>query len=372
MLPPETLARNRALLRLARTGAAPIRLNRLLDSVPLLGDIFSLSPTQIVEIAECTPATAARILDGRWAGPDGEVERLAAEGVQIVCRLDPDYPALLREIYDPPPVLFVRGRLDPTPDAHFTVVGSRRCDEYGRGMTGRLVRGLVEAGFAVASGLALGIDAAAHRAALDAGGRTVAVLGSALDRIYPQQNQGLAEELVTRGALISEYPPGVGPQPWRFPARNRILAGLSRGVLIVQAPVGSGSLITARCAGDENREVFAVPGPVTGGRHSGCHQLIQDGARLVESVEHILSELGQYVTPGRMSRPAPPAVRPGAALPEVETKVLAALRAEPRHVDELCEATGLPASLVSGSLLVLELQELARRLPGNLYQLPDA
>jgi DNA processing protein len=285
----------------------------------------------------------------------------AAAGLRSLTIADPAYPDLLRRIDDPPVVLWTRG--DPEALAQqpaVAVVGSRNATPEGLVCARRLARGLSEAGVLVVSGLARGIDAAAHRGALDRDGRTVAVLGNGADRTYPAAHGGLAAELVARGCLVSEYPPGTPPLPRHFPLRNRIISGLCRAVVVVQASDRSGSLITARTALDQGREVLAVPGGVASGCHRGCHALIKDGARLVETVEDILEELG-------WRRPtAVPEGPPGK--PQQEQGLAAALRPGAAvSLDDLAGRTGRSAPELLAELTRLELAGVVARLPGGAF-----
>ncbi len=323
-----------------------------------------------------------------WAGVEGITERAIAalrrnrsprrelaeeirctlqRGIRMLSLTDADYPPLLREIPDPPSILYVRG--DPAAMATLpvAVVGSRMPTRYGRDTAHRLSQELARRGFTVVSGLAVGIDAAAHEGALAAGGKTVAVLGSGLERIYPAQNVPLARRILSSsGAVASEFEPDAGPEPWRFPVRNRVISGVSLGCLVVEAGVRSGALITARLAADQGREVFAVPGSVHSPRSAGTHGLIKQGAKLVEDVRDILEELG---FPARTEEtvsasPSPP---PVGSLPEEEQEVLAALGPYPLHIDELGRSLGRDAGSLAALLLQLELKGLAVGHPGKYY-----
>jgi DNA processing protein len=279
------------------------------------------------------------------------------------------YPALLREIADPPSALYVRGTLEPADRAAVAVVGTRQASSYGREVAAKLSGDLTRAGVSVVSGMAVGIDSAAHRGALAAGGRTLAVLGCGIDIPYPAVNARLRDEIVAGGALVSEYPMGSGPEPWRFPARNRIVSGLSLGTLVVEGDIKSGALITAEFALEQGREVFAVPGDIRSGRTRGPHRLIQEGAKLVHEVEDILTEL-RIVMPVAVTPSAPD--RDDVSLTEAEGQVLKVLSSQRRHVDEVIAESGLTAAQASAALLMLEVKALVRRLAGNAYvRLPD-
>jgi DNA processing protein len=286
-------------------------------------------------------------------------------GVTILADSDPTYPRLLRDIPDPPAVLFVLGRMIDEDGLAIAIVGTRHATHYGLRQAERLGAELARAGFAVVSGLARGIDAAAHRGALGAGGRTLAVLGSGVLNLYPPEHEKLGGEVAERGALLSEAPPLAAPHSGAFPQRNRIISGLSLGTIIVEAGEHSGALITARHALEQNRDVFAVPGRVDSRASRGCHRLLRDGAKLVETVDDVLEELGPlaHVTP----RNDGPAVRHPAELllNELEQKILAAVDAEPTLIDAIVTATGLPVPSVLATISVLEMRRLVRRVSGN-------
>lgn len=270
---------------------------------------------------------------------------------------DPDYPQSLLEIADPPNVLYVRGNPDLLKNPGLAIVGSRNATPQGRQTAELFAKILAEHGLCIISGLALGIDAAAHQGALAAQGKTVAVIGTGANRIYPARNKELAIAISEQGAIVSEFPLGTPPVATNFPRRNRIISGLSRGVLVVEAAPESGSLITARLAGEQGREVFAIPGSIHSPVARGCHKLIQQGAKLVETAQDILEEFGT------ISRPGLPAQHPA-----TENALLCALGHDPCSLDELAERTGYGADHLLGELLTLELAGLIATLPGNRYQ----
>ena len=283
----------------------------------------------------------------------------AGPGRSILTLADPTYPAALLELTDPPTVLFARGSLALLATPCMAVVGSRNATAGGVRNAEQFSRALAENGQTVVSGLALGIDAAAHRGALDAGGRTIAVLGTGIDRIYPARNAELARQIADggNGLLLSELPVGSGPLPHHFPRRNRIIAGLSRGVLVVEAAPESGSLITARLAAEAGREVFAIPGSIHSPQSRGCHRLIRQGAKLVESTADILEEFGGSQSRG--SAPGPV---------EDRTGLLAFLGHDPVNIDEVVVRSGLTADAVLAILFELELGGAVAALPGGRYQ----
>jgi DNA processing protein len=274
-----------------------------------------------------------------------------------------EYPALLQELPDPPHLLYVRGRLEARDGRAVALVGSRHCTGYGRRVTELLARGLAQRGYTVVSGLARGIDGVAHRAALQAGGRTVAVLAGGLSRIYPPEHAELAGEVQTAGALLTESPMHMEPMAGMFPARNRLISGLARAVVIVEAAEKSGALITASHAANQGRPVFAVPGPVDSAASGGTNALIRKGAILVRGVDDILEELEGVRAPTASATVEPP---PG--LDDVQQRVWEFLAERPRHLDEMVQHLALPVSQLSGMLMLLEMRKVVRRLPGNQYE----
>lgn len=294
-----------------------------------------------------------------------ELDLCAASGIRILGDSEADYPRALREIDDPPGILFLRGELLPQDALAIAVVGSRHATQYGLAQAERLAGSLARAGFTIVSGLARGIDAAAHRGALAAGGRTIAVLGSGLLNLYPPEHAELAEQIWNQGAVMSEAPPRSPPLSGAFPQRNRIITGLSLGVLVVEASTKSGALISARHAMEQNREVFAVPGRVDNRMARGCHRLIRDGAKLVETADDILEELGPLAAPAE--RGDGEAIHHPAELllNELEQTVLAAITSDPSTIDAVVVASGLPTGQVLSTISVLEMRRLVRRISGN-------
>ncbi|MGA9396600.1 MAG: DNA-processing protein DprA [Azonexus sp.] len=280
-------------------------------------------------------------------------------GQHILTLADSAYPQALLEIPDPPSLLYVRGNPALLQKRGLAIVGSRNATPQGQQTAETFARVLAGKGLAVISGLALGIDAAAHRGALAADGATIAVIGTGADRIYPARNKELALAIAGRGAIVSEFPLGTPAIAANFPRRNRIISGLSRGVLVVEAAPESGSLITARLAAEQGREVFAIPGSIHSPVARGCHKLIRQGAKLVETAQDILEELGNY---------GEPRDTPQADADCEESNILRALGHDPRTLDDLVESTGMSADRLLGELLTLELEGLIATLPGNRYQ----
>lgn len=332
-------------------------------------------------IGEKTAASLAAALRTIDVGP--ELALAGKHGVRVVPLGFPEYPPALASVPAPPPLLYFRGEWTPADANAVGIVGSRGCSSYGLKVAAQIARDLARAGFTVVSGLARGIDGAAHRAALEAGGRTVAVLAGGLSKIYPPEHADLAAEIAAgRGCLVSETPMGMDPQPGMFPARNRIVSGLSRAVVVVEANAKSGALITARHAAEQGREVYAVPGRVDDPTSAGCLELLRGGARLVRSADDVIEDLRGLSTPDPVSGRRQPAVLPrlselGADVPrppeplpplsDAERRVFDAV-ADRRHADELARELGLPVGELSRALMQLELKKLVRRQPGNYYE----
>jgi DNA processing protein len=296
---------------------------------------------------------------------DAEIEQAEALGMRIVTLVDPDYPSLLREIDDPPLALYARGRLPIDTSCTIAVVGTRRGTQYGKMVAGRFASQLGLKGIVVVSGLAAGIDAAAHQGALDVGGQTVAVLGCGLDYPYPKRNQPLFEQIAADGTALSEYPLGMRPAKWTFPQRNRILSGISRGVIVIQAPERSGSLITARLALEQGREVFAVPGNITTITSAGTNRLIKQGAKLVESIDEVLEEFPDLRTKARSPSVAEAEEAP--SLGDRERVVYDLISLEPVHVDDIIARADLSPTEASHILLLLQLEDLIAEVEGGCY-----
>lgn len=312
-------------------------------------------------------ASAVRAF-GAWDEVDRQFAQAARVGARPLAFTDADYPDLLRQIYDPPALLWVRGRLDPADATAVAVVGTRKATDYGRRVAEAFARGLAEAGVTVVSGLAYGIDGAAHTAALDAGGRTVAVLGSGVDRVYPQRHAGLVRRILDAdaGAVVSEMPMGAAPDAGNFPRRNRIVSGMCLGTLVAEARPTGGALLTAALALEQNREVFAAPAPVFS-EMTGTNRLIQGGAAaLVTSAEDILDALAPRLPARPDAAPPAPAERPP-DLTAVESRLLDALSPDPQGLDAVCDASGLDASTALVYLLQLEFRGLVRQLAGKQF-----
>lgn len=364
-----------AIFKLARTdGLGPIKLRRLLDVFGSAEMILRASSRDLMATPGVGDTLARAILD---RSNDDKIERSIAAihdaGVRVIFEDDDEYPPSLREIYDNPVFLTIRGSIVPTDKLAVAIVGSRRCTRYGLEQAERFASVLASHGITIISGLARGIDGAAHRGALQAGGRTIAVLASGLSNIYPPEHKDLAEEVASQGAVVSEAPIDGVPVPGLFPQRNRVISGMSLGVLVVEAAERSGALSTAHHAVEQNRDVFAIPGRLTDNASKGTNKLLRQGAIFVTCPEDILEHLG----PVEVSLPTPsgetqttlfaePAMPTG--LGEVEAKIWNALAGDEIPLDLVVERTGLDTSTISATLLTMELRRLIDRLPGSLFR----
>lgn len=354
-------------LALARLAAVGDRARRtLLEHYGSAQAIFEDAAGATERLA-ADPGVRQRLSAGPEALLTAADRRWAAEGGRLLALPDRDYPTLLREIPDPPPLLFVHGDPAWLARPQLAIVGSRNPSPAGRELTRAFSARLAAAGLTITSGLALGVDGCAHAAALEAGGGTVAVAGTGLDRVYPPQHRALAGRIAQRGCLVSELPPGSPPRRPHFPRRNRLISGLSLGVLVTEAALRSGSLITARLAAEQGREVFAVPGSIHSPLSRGCHRLLREGAKLVETAADILEELGPLaacLNPASGEAPAAPTA--GVPVAGAE-RLLAALDHSPADLETLVRRTGLTAGALSSMLLAMELQGLVQVSPGGRY-----
>lgn len=334
--------------------------------------VFQASVQDLVALKGISPAIAQAILSFRdWDKLEEQLARLRAAGVEMITQDDPRFPAPLQEIPYPPLYLFIKGTLAAEDGLAVAMVGTRGASYYGLKACRRLAGGLAARGVTVVSGLARGIDTAAHQGALEMNGRTLAVLGCGLDVVYPPENRKLYQEIPEHGALVSEFPLGTPPEARNFPIRNRIISGLALGVVVIEAGVTSGTGITVRYALDQNREVFAVPGPIDSPTSLGPHRLIQEGAKLVQDVEDILQELPALrKAPGpRFAAAAPGSRVAETARPLPEDPLLVLLGSEPVQLEELVQASHLAVKDILARLTLLELQGLVKELPGKCYVL---
>ncbi len=368
----------RKYLRLQMTAeVGPVRLRKLTERFGSLDAVLSASMSQLESVSSIGPSVAKSIFRSRSDDAvDREIERASDCGVRIVCLEDEGYPQALRAITDPPICLYIRGRVEPCDCVAVAIVGTRRCSHYGREQAMRFGETLGAAGLTIVSGLARGIDSHAHRGALHGGGRTIAVLGNGLASVYPPEHESLADEIAAAGALVSEFPIDSQPAPEHFPRRNRIIAGLSLGVIIIEAGRGSGALITGRLALDYNREVFALPGRVDRPQTTaGVHSLIRDGqAKLITCLEDVLDELGQVgEVMGRGTEASTSGEKAGSVTPvlpklaEHERRVLEAITDDADDADTIMSRTGMDAAQVMSVLTSLQLKGLIRQLPGPRF-----
>lgn len=357
-----------ALRGIPRVG--PVLFHRLLSAFGSPERVFSASLPELTAVRGVSVTVAQAIRGFReWDRLEAHLARLKTMGGRALTLDDAEYPLRLREIPVPPPVIFVKGEVTPKDGLAVALVGTRRASYYGLKTCRRLARELARRGVTVVSGLARGIDTAAHQGALEGGGRTLAVLGCGLDVVYPPENRELYRQIAGQGALLSEYPLGTPPEPHNFPRRNRLISGLALGVVVVEAGEQSGAHITAHCALEQGREVLAVPGPLDSPASRGTHRLIQEGAKLVTQVEDILAELPRSadLSPAGGQKPAKLSTPEPKVTFRVDDPLLPFLGAEPVPLEELVQASRLPAAEVLSRLTLLELQGLVRELPGKCY-----
>ena len=352
-------------------GVGNLIFRRLMDRFGAPTAVFEAPSEDLLTVEGVTPRLISALR--KHVRTDRSSEREMDKAIRMDCHIitqaDPRYPALLHQIPDPPPYLYMYGDTGAFP-VTIAMVGSRNATSYGLTTTRRLSSELARQGIAVVSGLARGIDTAAHEGALQGGGHTVAVLGSGLAQIYPRENKALCRRIAAQGAVVSEFSLDAGPDPHHFPQRNRIISGMSLGTIVVEATRRSGSLITARMALEQNREIFAVPGSVNSFKSMGTHALIKEGAKLVTHVGDVLEELPPLPRNPTGRPEAEPARLPDApGLSDEEQVVYKALSPYPIHVDELTRQVGMDPGRVAGILLTLELQELATQEPGKLFRL---
>lgn len=330
--------------------------------------LFSLKPRQLAPF-DLKESVRAALLDPDWERVDSDLEWMQSRNAELVPATSTDFPELLRRIPDAPVALFTRGNVALLRQPQLAIVGSRNPTASGRDTAYDFALHLGRAGLVITSGLALGIDAAAHEGGLDAGAGTIAVCGTGLDQIYPKSNRKLAERILAEGLLVSEFPPGTPPLAANFPRRNRIVSGLSLGTLVVEAAWRSGSLITARLASEQGREVFAIPGSIHNPLSKGCHRLIRDGAKLVESATDVIEELGPLA--GVQANEYEPDTESIQATQEAidpeYRRLLETIGHDPTPMDVIVARTGMSTDVVSSMLLILELQGKVEAAPGGRY-----
>jgi DNA processing protein len=354
-------------------GIGNLMFNRLVAEIGSPRAVLDAPATRLSRVSGMTPRLVRAIKDYRcpdWALM--EIERCTQKGFRIITQTSTDYPALLSHIPDPPPLLYCYGALTAT-QGHIAMVGSRKASAYGKVNAKRLAEELAARGIGVVSGMARGIDTTAHIGALDGGGRTVAVLGSGLECVYPEQNLKLYHRIAENGAVISEFPLDAKPEPHHFPQRNRIISGMALGTVVVEAADRSGSLITARLAAEQGREVFAVPGSIHAATARGTHHLIRQGAKLIENVEDILEEIAPQISAFPDQPPVPVTSAPSAGARErtplnpEETRLLDAMGPYPVHIDVLARRCNLEIGAMSAILLQLELKGAVVQEPGKYF-----
>jgi len=350
-------------------GVGPVRVRQLLEFFGDAATVLKASKQQLLSVRGIGEETATAIAD--WENSvdlAGELKRISAYGCRVITQSDDEYPALLREIYDPPAVLYVKGSLTPADKNSVAIVGSRQTTHYGIEMARKLGYQLAYTGVTVISGGARGIDTAAHQGAMSAKGRTIAVLGTAINIVFPPENAELFERIAASGAVVSQFPFNRNGDRQSFAIRNRIVAGMTLGTVVVEANMTSGALITANFATEYGRQVFAVPGRIDSPRSKGCHDLIKKGAKLCEGVEDILSEF-EYLFPASNRPPSPSetGMLPALELSGSEQKVFEVLGKEELSIDDVIRKCGLPASATSVALFSLEMKRLIRQLPGKMF-----
>ena len=348
----------------------PVRVRNLIKALGSPEAVFNASESDLLQAEGIGREVAKKICAQRGsADPAAEEQKAARHGVRIVSFVDDEYPEPLKNIYDPPLALYVRGTLEKRDRHAISVVGTRTPSHYGVGVADRLSYQLAKAGFVVVSGLARGIDTAAHKAALKGGGRTIAVLGSAHDKLYPTENKGLADEIAAQGAVISEYTMGREADRTTFPYRNRIVSGLCMGLLVVEASAQSGAMITSDMALEQGKSIFAVPGRIDTPSSRGPHQLLRNGATLVEDVDDILREFDSLLPTEKKQAAKETMKRPDVPLDDQEQAIVKALWQGGLDVDTLTRAAGLPSGKVSALLIGLEMKRVVRILPGRMIEL---
>ncbi|MBL8131140.1 MAG: DNA-protecting protein DprA [Anaerolineae bacterium] len=346
-------------------GIGTRRLRRLIEAFKSAPAIWTADRTALLA-AGLDATTADNLLRTReMSDLHAIMDRIAASGARIILQGDADYPAALRMLPDAPPLLYARGSLLPGDDKAVAIVGTRKSSAYGREVARHLAGRLAAAGVTIVSGLAHGIDASAHHAALEVGGRTIAILGCGIDQVYPRDHAALARQITERGAVLTEFPLGSQPEGRHFPRRNRIISGVSLGVIVVEAPEKSGALITAAFALEQGRDVYAVPGSIFSAGSKGCHRLIQDGARAVVDVEDILNDL-EITNEQLMTRSA---VQETLPLTPAQIALLRLFGQDPVHIDVLVREAGVAAAAVISALTSLELQGYVEQDHGSLYRL---
>jgi DNA processing protein len=347
----------------------PITIKKLWEYFGSVEKIWLAPKEDIYQIEGLNKKAVKSFLDNRSKiDLEEEINNVSRQEITVLTLDDEEYPELLKNIYDPPPVLYVKGKTFTPKEKTIAIVGTRRASHYGKETAHKLAMELSSLGFTIVSGMALGIDTMAHRGALDAKGKTAAVLGCGVDTVYPPSNKGLAKEIETSGSIVSEFPLGTGTEKGNFPRRNRIISGLSLGTIVVEGHYDSGAMITAKQALDQGREVFAVPGNIGLDQSKGPHWLIKQGAKLVETVEDVLDELN-IVIPEHGTQNTELRARDYSNCSDDEKKIVSVLSQEPKYIDNISSEAGLPIQQVSSLLMMLEVKKMVRQLPGKMFVL---
>lgn len=349
-------------------GIGPANYRRLVETSGFsIREIFQLSPTQLVEL-KFNPTQIDYLQSPDWKAVDSALDWLSAEDSHhIISILDSDYPDLLKQIGDAPPILYAIGQIDLLKSPQIAIVGSRNCTPGGADTAQQFSRYLSRSGLTITSGMAIGIDQHAHQAALDSGGKTIAVTATGIDRIYPSKNKQLAYEIAEKGLIISEFPLGTSPLQGNFPKRNRIISGLSVATLVVEATIKSGSLITARLGLEQGREVFAIPGSIHNPQSKGCHHLIRQGAKLVDQASDIIDDIGSLLGFIAEQVETPQDSHIDQSLASEYQALLDAMGYDPVSIDSLVNRSGLTIEQLSSMLLILELNDQIKTAPGGYY-----
>lgn len=347
-------------IRLAKL-ESPKKAIALVDHFGSPEEVFAAKLSHLMEVEGLTPKAAEKVQAMASQSVDEELQALEKANAHIITYRDGFYPANLRQIYDPPVVLFVRGEIHEEDRFAVGIVGTRRPSEYGKSMGFKISRDLAQRGLTVISGCARGIDTVAHTGALQTG-RTIAILGGGVDVPYPYENRGLLVKIAENGAVVSEFVPGTRPDAWRFPVRNRLISGMSLGILVVESGLTGGAMITATIAGEQGRDVWALPGTTDNAASQGPHSLIKEGAKLAECAEDIMKDLGiETEAPARERSPLPGNLSPD------QKAVIGVLTLHPKHVDEIITECKLSPAAASSALTLLEMMGHIRRVPGNSY-----
>ena len=358
-----------SLLRLNMiSGIGTITYRNLIEHLGSVKSIFECKKSKLEKIPGIGPRIAERIVIGsKTADVDKEIKRAEKENVKIIPFASDHFPHNLKQIYDPPLVLYIKGNILKSDTLGLAIVGARRCSYYGRTQAERFARQLAQVGFCIVSGMARGIDTMAHTGAIKGKGRTIAVLGSGIGAVYPRENKELSETIASNGAVISELPMSTPPNSRNFPPRNRIISGLSLGVLVIESTLRSGSSITAKWALEHGKEVFAVPGNIDSNYSRGTNKLIKDGAKLVEDINDIVEELGPLAETIHIKDNTKVEDIRSLTLNSQENKIFSLLSSTPRDIDEIIIESGLPSSNVASILMILEVKRLVKQLSGKRF-----